>query len=369
MDAPHLGPLERAALDALLATEALGVPALDPARLLACMAYGTHRANLERALQEGPLARYVATDGTRFCLIDSPEHLTEAQAAAERMDRVWTELQDTIRGLCKLPWVEAVAVVGPGALGQLPPGQKLQLRVVAEGGRVRAAAAALGLSIRARDGLDAQLALESIVDADHLERPVTSPLASLRTAVIAPVMNRAGWQAWLEANPALAEALPNHTWGDERDLGERFDGRLAVWRRSAVQAEDAPLLRSTGRRGGKRLLLDRLLESVLDRSAGTAIPVAPALATGAHGSRRAAVLAWTFDQPSVATEETPVVEAPEPPTEAADPGRSEPPERSLPEGPAPTRSTRRRGATRRPLRQSKGAAASSTGSRSRKRGQ
>ncbi len=362
MDASHLGPLERAALDALIATEALGVPAIEPARLLSGMAYGTQLPNLLAALQGGPLARYVATDGRRFCLVDSPEGLQLAGESATRMDRLWADLKDTIRGLCKLPWVEAVAIVGTGAFGQVPARECLQLRVLAEGGRVRAAAAALELSFRSRDGLSQRLALESIVDADHLERPINSPLAALRTASLSPVMNRAAWATWLETNPRLSEALPNLAWGQEHDLGPRFDGRLAVWRRKLVQGEDSPILRSSGRQGSKRLLLDRLLESTLDRAAGAEIPLAPGLPAGAFSSRRDAVLGWSFDDATVEPAEETSVEPPQgetpspiPPIEQVKPARVAAP------------STRKRGRTPRPQRAKKGAAAPDTGTRRRKR--
>ncbi len=359
MDASHLGPLERAALDALIATEALGVPAIEPARLLASMAYGSHLPNLLAALRGGPLAHYVATDGRRFCLVDSPEGLQLAEESAARMDRLWAELKDTIRGLCKLPWVEAVAIVGTGAFGQVPAREPLQLRVVAEGGRVRAAAAALELSFRSRDGLSQRLALESIVDADHLERPVNSPLAALRAVSLSPVMNRAAWAIWLETNPRLSEALPNLDWGREHDLGARFDGRLAVWRRRVVQGEDSPILRSSGRQGDKRLLLDRLLESTLDRSAGAEIPLAPGLPIGAFTSRREAVLAWSFDEPEAELPEEPSVEPEPAPVEQS----AEAPAREA------VPSTRKRGRTVRPQRDRKGAAAPDTGTRHRKRSQ
>ncbi len=363
MDTSHLGPLERAILRALTLADALGVAALDAERIWRCLpGYSTHRANVQAALDEPTaLGRYLLTDGVRHALKDRPRALRQAADAAERFERTWQETSPTLRGLAKLPWVEGLALCGPWALGQSPAGgAPIQVALLAEGHRGRAAQAAFVASLRSRGAIAERIQLVATWDADA---PVVLPdeLAQLELASLQPITHPAGW-AWLRARASeLDQAFPNAPWtpvGPPRALADRLDGRLAALRRRLVGG-DVDVLTADTRTGRRRLLIDRSLGGLVRRLAGDTELRAPV--RGDAQARWKQVQGWTIEagdasEPADGIEDIDAVEAPDA-VDASDAGEvvdaieGDAPLAVAAEGAPIVASRRRRGATKRPPRE------------------
>jgi hypothetical protein len=365
MDIDDLGPLERAILRALVGGEALGAPALDPATIHRCLpAYATREANVRAALDDPTaLGRFVVTDGARYALGDRPQGPARAAAAVERAEQTWRDVAPTLRGLAKLPWIEGLALVGAWALGQSPAdGAPVDVALLAEGHRGRAAAAAFGASLRSRGAVAARIRLVQVWDADA-ELALDDDVARLRLATLRPISHPAGW-AWLRARvPDLTDSFPNEPWADGDDgrlLGDRLDGRLAVFRRR-VLAGDVEVNTAADRRGRRRILVDRTMAALVQRLAAVEPPGRlPPLDLGA---RWRDVAAWTFEEP--ASEAPGAGRGDAPPPAAGVPSTGRGMEQGAvgaaapaKEEPVRARSRRQRGPQRRPARAASPAASS-----------
>ncbi len=374
-----LGPLERSILTALAAAEASGMRSLTAEAIWRTLpGYETHLANVEAALAEGaPLRRWVVASHLRFGLAD---------ATAGPAPRGY----EALRGLCKLPWLEAVAVGGTPALGRAGDGST-KLVVVAEGGRGPLAAWAIQQWLNAKPEWPVAL---TVLDADSLQLPAGDALDALAIATLRPLMNPDAFAALRDANPWVAAALPNRPeqgWADRMaaGFGDRFDGKLAALRRGLVSGDGGSLLRSAGRRGSKR----NRIEAALQRRLATPSSALPTADRARFEARLAelrarmieeAIVEAAADEPPPAAEpvetapkvrvdaapDAPVqaaLEAVEPAPEATEPAveaAGEPAEpTALPR--EPRVSTRVRGPNRRPLRARRSGAASETGQRAR----
>ena len=168
-----LGPLERAVLKAVLHAELAGaaVPATFIWRTLP--GYETHLANVETALSEGlPLRGWLSERGGLFCARDRAELPRGVSAARRRGEARWHEVRELVVGLGKLPWVEAVAVVGPMAWGLLPSiCDPCPVAIVAEGGRADLARAAVQARLRSAGELGESVQLAHTFDGDAPAHP------------------------------------------------------------------------------------------------------------------------------------------------------------------------------------------------------
>jgi len=368
-----LGPLERAILTALAAAESFGLRSLTAEGVWRTLpGYATHFANVEGALADGaPLRRWlVAADG-RFGLAD---------ASAGPTPRSF----EPLRGLCKLPWLEAVAVGGAVGFGRAGDGTT-HLVVIAEGGRAPLA----GWAIRQWLAGKPEWALGlTVLDADDLARPVGDALDALSMATLRPLMNPDGFATLRDANPWVAQALPNDPaagWAGRQfaAFGPRFDGKLAALRRGFVSAGADGLLATAGRIGGRRNRFEALLQ-------GRVAPPKNALPSADRHRFEARIAELQARLVEVPTPDAPVgpsaVEvpaAPEPaltgaatveaaPAEAPaaevapielERAEAPPVEATAPRTPSVSR--RQRGAERRPLRSRRSGAASLEGQRGR----
>lgn len=364
MNSTHLGPLERAVLRALVHAEALGATALNADSLWRILpGYATHPANVRAALADGaPLRHFLRHDGGRFALQDRPDAFAQADAEAESARVLWSDVSAALRGLAKLPWIEAVAVSGPAAFGYAPAGQPLQVVLLAEGGRSDEARAAFTASLRSRGPVAERIRLLEVYDADGPAPTLSSEAAALRFATLRPVTNPRGW-GWLRSRVAgLDVSFPNAPWEANTPdflLADRLDGRLAQVRRG-VLGGGHEVLTEANRTGNRRLLLDRVVGGLVRRLAGEVQRHPEDLRDSE--ARWAEVQDWEIE-----------VEVHEP--DAVEPDVIEPAAATpIPEAPALERSTppepaapsrRKRGPTRRPLRTATGASAS-TGRRARR---
>ncbi len=402
MQFSDLGPLEQALLAAVLRAEAGGLAL--PASLLWRMLprYSAPLANLEAALQEGgPLRSWLhEVDGLLTCV--DQQALAHGMAAGRRRAAArWEQLAPTVRGLCKLPFVEAVAVTGSLAWGCLPDVEEpCSLVLIAEGGRVASAQGSAALYCKARGARGAELQVLKVLDADSLDFPEPGLDVGLAVASLRPVTNSEAWAELHEANPWLAEQYPNwDSWALELPdyrLADRLDGRLASLRRGLMSGEPlgAPLVRSGSRRPGPLARLEGVLSvrfgpGELEAEDG----ILPPGHAEAFEERWSELKTWEIEAPG--PPEPPRSEAAAPPLELApdsDQGSeeaepsgpeastdapSEPAVESTPEDAAPsesedsdsvlTGSRRQRGSERRPSRRRRSAASPQTGQRSGRR--
>jgi len=311
-----LGPLEQAILEAVVAAEVLGLPQ-DCATLHRLLpGYRTHFRNVEAALSEGrPVRRWLLASGSFFVLRDRADSAVVVAAGRRRAQAAWDRRSAGVRGLSKLPWLEAVAAVGPFAQGYLPEIESpLDLVVIAEGGRADLARTALGVYRRALRRGDGGLRILVVLDADDLALEPTGSVEALLWGSLQPLVGEDAWIEFRRANPWLDKRFPNdHPVQLEVPhlLSERrLDGRLAGLRRAQVGRPKEGLLRSERRSGG---LLGRLEERAVRRLGGGAdLGVLGALASSAFGdyeSRLEAVRTWAFDIEEAEVEEADIEEA------------------------------------------------------------
>jgi hypothetical protein len=210
-------------------------------------------------------------------LRDRADLLDDLGPAQGRAREIRDGMSGVLRGMCKLPWLEAVAVTGRPAFGFAAPGEReVRLVVIAEGGRVRLARAAIAAYKKARGDEGARIRVETILDADGLAKPAGGRYDALRWSSLRPVMNPAGFEALRAANPWILVEFPN-TGEDaggglpDHQVGSgRFDGRLARARRrllggSGEAADVVPLFKGAARISGG---LSSLEEALQDRLSG-----------------------------------------------------------------------------------------------------
>ena len=304
-----LGPLEQAILRATVAAESLGVPqdAASIHRLLP--GYRTHARNVTAALADDrPVRRWLLAEGPFYVFRDRADSAVGVAAGRRRAETAWTERSGLIRGMSKLPWVEAVAAVGPFAQGILPKIESpLDLVVIAEGGRTDLARRALGAFRRARRSSSDRLRVVSVLDADSLALEPESDVEALLWATLQPVVCAEAWVEFSDVNPWLRRRFPNwHSLSREVPglvSNRRLDGRLARLRRSAVSMGAGGLLGSEGRRPG---LLTAIEERAGRRLAlGDDLGVLASLPSGTASEyqvRLDGIRTWAFE--SVASEST-----------------------------------------------------------------
>lgn len=269
MQLTDLGPLERSVLKAVLHAELVGaaVPAEFIWRTLP--GYETHLSNVEAALADGlPLRGWLTHKGGLFSCRDRAELPRGVSAARRRGEARWQEVRALVVGLGKLPWVEAVAVVGPMAWGLLPSiCDPCPVAIIAEGGRTDLARAAVSARLSAAGEAGEAVELAHTFDGDDLVHAELEPAAGLVLATLRPVTNLDAWTALRQANPWLAGQYPNARL-DAPELpdllaGDRVDGKLAALRRRLVGRRDAgAVLGEDGRRRGPL----RWIEAGLDRA-------------------------------------------------------------------------------------------------------
>ncbi len=372
-----LGPLERSIVKAVLHAELAGaaVPADFIWRTLP--GYETHLANVEAAVSEGlPLRGWLTERGGLFCCRDRAELPRGVSAARLRGEARWQEVRALVKGLGKLPWVEAVAVVGPMAWGLLPSiCDPCPVAIIAEGGRADLARATVGARLAAAGEDGETVTLAHTFDGDALAFDEPEMGAALVLATARPVTNVPAWVALWEANPWLARRFPNARL-DAPELpdlraGDRLDGKLAALRRRLVaRAGAGPVLGDEDRRRGPW----RWVEARLDRALKPGLEVGVEALLGADfglrfDERWSELSRWEVEdapgsEPEPVEEAAPVTPrveeaAPVEPT-VPEPSRGE--RRSLLLRP-PTRPRRSRAPKRRSARQRRSPAASQTGQR------
>lgn len=298
-----LGPLEQAILTAVVGAEALGLPQ-DSATLHRLLpSYRTHEGNVVAALAEGrPLRQWLLAAGPYFVLRDRADSAVVVSAGRRRAKAAWQERSGAVRGLSKLPWVEAVAAVGPFSQGFLPSiDRPLDLVVIAEGGRTDLARGALGLFRRASRSGEAGLRVLAVLDSDALSLTPLGPLDALLWASLQPVVGAAAWGEFRAANSWLKQRFPNSYSVQPEVPGLvsslRLDGRLAGLRRRRIgDSTGQELMRSERRKGG---LLGRLEERAAGRlGSGVDVGILGALDSSAvpdFEARIEAVRAWAFE--------------------------------------------------------------------------
>ena len=251
-----LGPLERAISTAVVLAEDAGFVMPFPSLLRAVPGYETRLPNVRAALEEGePLRHWVSWERGLCAPVDRPDATARAASAQGHADDVAPVLRQALRGLGKLPWVEAVAVRGPLAWGQWDGRTPIPLLLIAEGGRPAQARRAAGWWLRTVGRSLPPLQVEAVLDGDDLSLPPGDAAAGLAHVGLAPVTHTAAWSALWTANPWLQKLFPNHDPMDpvgRLDLGAggAIDGRLARLRRSLVTragAGDPTILRSQDR--------------------------------------------------------------------------------------------------------------------------
>jgi len=254
MNIQDLGPLETAALRALAQAELIGAP-LSVASVWRSMAgYTTSLPNVRAALEEGqPLRSFVAGDKDFFVLAGRDDLLRGMATRQGRSDERWRDLEGSLRGLGKLPWVEAVGVTGTMAWGLLDGDEvPCELVIIAEGGRVPLARAAVRAWRRAARLKDV-LRIAAVLDADDLALTPAGATAAWWLLAVRPVVNEHAFARLLAANPWAGTQFPNFSSDasggmPEYFLGDRVDGKLAAARRAAVATEDDGVLLLSGGR-------------------------------------------------------------------------------------------------------------------------
>lgn len=382
MNISDLGPLERAILQAITIGDVLNVPLALPAIWRLLPRYGTRLSNVRDALADGgALDGWVDEKLGYYTLRDRTDLLDGMGALQGRSRAIWDDMEAVVKGMCKLPWIEAVAVTGRPALGAANVGEDaIRLVVIAEGGRVRLARWGIGAYRKARGEAGARIRVETILDADALAKPAGTRFDAMRWLSLRPVMNEAAFQVFREANPWIQTEFPSAEQGTaggqpdyEVDAG-RFDGRLARLRRGFVggsgDSDDvAPLFRSNGRIDGGLASLEERFQSSLDGDgAECASREGSDEFEAVFGPRWEAIEAWEVDgdpiqhltpvEVEIETVETPKRAKAKKAKKAKTPKKVKEAKEAKPsEPPAKKKSTRSRGATKRPTR--KATAASS----------
>lgn len=248
-----LGPLEQAVLRAVVLAESIDAPLSRASIWRTLPGYRTALPNVRAALATGaPLRSFLLEAKDRFVLQDRAPVLRGMAERQGRADALWRDLKRKMRGLCKLPWVEAVGIGGHMAWGVLEDGAPIDLVVIAEGGRVPLARAAVR-TWRKATRTEQVIRLAAVLDADDLELALDDLHAAWWLLAVRPVSNEDAFHRLWQANQEAGAFFPNFdsevTGGlPEYLLADRVDGRLARLRRSLVaQDDDGVLLRSAGR--------------------------------------------------------------------------------------------------------------------------
>ena len=240
--------------------------------------------------------------GPYFVFRDRADSAVVVSAGRRRAKAAWQERSGVVRGLSKLPWIEAVAAVGPFSQGFLPTiDRPLDLVVLAEGGRADLARGALGLYRRARRSGDAGIRILVVLDADALNITPSGPVDALLWASLQPLVGAEAWDEFRAANDWLRQRFPNSYSVQPEVPGLvsslRLDGRLAGLRRRRIgDSSGQQLMRSERRRGG---LLGRLEDRASGRlGAGGDIGILGALDPSTvtdFEARTEAVRSWAFE--------------------------------------------------------------------------
>jgi len=255
MNMNDLGPLERSALRALAQAELISAPLTVASLWRSLPGYTTRLPNLRAALAEGtPLRNYVTRDKDCFALHGRDDLLCSVGTRQGFSDARWRELKGVLRGLGKLPWVEAVGITGTMAWGLLDEERlPCELVIIAEGGRTALARASVRVWRKA-SRLTNRVRIAAVLDADHLAVPATGVTAAWWLLAVRPVVNEAAFRRMWAANQWARSLFPNFdvdsTGGlPEYLLGQRVDGKLAAVRRALVASgDDGVLLGEEGRR-------------------------------------------------------------------------------------------------------------------------
>jgi len=255
MDFADLGPLEHAALRALAHAELIGAPLTVASLWRSLPGYQTSLPNVRAALEDGaPLRAFVARDKDHFALADRTELLRRMARRQGWSDGRWRQLGTSLRGLGKLPWVEAVGITGTMAWGLLDEeSSACELVIIAEGGRVPLARAAVRAWRKASGRRDV-LRIAAVLDADALAMEDAGATAAWWLLAVRPVVNEEAFSRLWSANQWARQRFPNFDVGGtgglpEFFLGARVDGKLAAARRAVVaESDDGVLLGSAGRR-------------------------------------------------------------------------------------------------------------------------
>ena len=250
-----LGPLETAALRALAQAELIGAPLTVASLWRSLPGYKTSLRNVRAALEPGqPLSRFVASDKDHYVLRGREDLLRGMATRQGWADSRWRDLKGALRGLGKVPWVEALGVTGPMAWGLSPSmDAPCELVVIAEGGRVALARAAVR-AWRKAAGKKVEIRVAAVLDADSLALAEGTSTEAWWLLAVRPVVNELAFARLREANDWARARFPNFDADDagglpEYFLGDRVDGKLAAVRRAAVATDDdGVLLRSAGRR-------------------------------------------------------------------------------------------------------------------------
>lgn len=334
MNIDDLGPLERAALRAVLRAELVGAPLTVASIWRSLPRYTTSLPNVRAALEDGaPLRNWVARDKDHHVIVGREDLLRGMARRQGAADARWRELEKPLRGLSKLPWVEAVGITGTMALGLLDADDApCPIVVIAEGGRVPLARAAVRAWRRAA-GLKAAIRIAAVLDGDDLALPEGDETAAWWLLSVRPVTNEQAFERLFDANPWARAAFPNcdarSTGGvPEFFVGARIDGKLAALRRAAVaRGDDGVLLTSAQRSAGWEEPLQDLVKSrpmaAPCREWGDDLLAAAGLEDGDArvAAREAELATWTFGEddeseaPEAEAEEEPAaVDAPAAPT-------------------------------------------------------
>jgi hypothetical protein len=257
MDIDDLGPLERAALRAFAQAELISSPLTIASLWRSLPGYKTSLANVRAALDVGaPLRSFVSMEKDSFALHDRSDLLRGMARRQGWSDARWRQLRGPLRGLGKLPWVEAIGVTGTMSWGLLDTEDSpCELVLIAEGGRAPLARAAARLWRKAA-GLQRAIRFAAVLDADDLRVPDGGTTAAWWLLAVRPVVNEAAFERLWAANPWAGARFPSFEADGSGGLpeyfvGDRLDGRLAAVRRAAVATgDDGVLLRSEGRREG-----------------------------------------------------------------------------------------------------------------------
>ena len=255
MDMNDLGPLETAALRALAQAELIGAPLTVASLWRSLPGYRTALRNVRAALEPGqPLSSFVTSDKDHYVLRGREDLLRGMATRQGWADSRWRDLKGALRGLGKVPWVEALGVTGPMAWGLLPSTDApCELVVIAEGGRVALARAAVRAWRRAA-GKKVEIRVAAVLDADSLVLAEGTSTEAWWLLAVRPVVNELAFARLREVNDWARARFPNFDADDagglpEYFLGDRVDGKLAAVRRAAVATDDdGVLLRSAGRR-------------------------------------------------------------------------------------------------------------------------
>lgn len=275
MNAGDLGPLERRILDAVVLFELAGIAPGPGLIWRGLPGYETALANVLAALGEGlPLRGWLLERDGLYCCRDHG-HLPRTMAAArQRALARWEQARPLLLGLSRLPWVEALAVVGPMAWGLLPSVcDPCAFAAIAEGGRTGQARVALRARLRAAGQAGEGLRLLRVFDASALSLDEPGAGAALILATARPVTNLAAWEAMRAANPWWQRRFPC---ADLRapELPDMLEGRtfgkLAALRRRIVIRDGGGtlLLREDRRRGVLDWLEARLLVAAREEDPG-----------------------------------------------------------------------------------------------------